>query len=45
VFVKNPNLAGPVRYVVFDAAETKACAEEILRLNKVPSWCSPELLD
>ena len=32
-------------YVVFDAAEAKVCENEILGLNKVPHWCSPELLE
>lgn len=30
-------------HCVFDTTEAKACEEEILRLNKVPTWCSPEL--
>ena len=32
-------------HVVFETAEAKACEEEILGLNKVPTWCSPELLE
>lgn len=31
-------------HCVFDTAEAKHCEEEILGLNKVPTWCSPELL-
>jgi len=31
-------------YCVFDTADAKGCEEEILGLNKVPAWCSPELL-
>ena len=38
------NEASSRAYVVFDAAEAKACSDEILSLHKVPSWCSPELL-
>lgn len=32
-------------YVVFDAAEAKAVEAEILGLNKINHWCSPELLE
>ena len=31
-------------HCVFDTAEAKHCEEEILGLSKVPTWCSPELL-
>lgn len=31
-------------HCVFDTTEAKQCEEEILGLNKVPTWCSPELL-
>ena len=31
-------------HCVFDTVEAKECEEEILGLNKVPSWCSPELM-
>ena len=31
-------------HCVFDTVEAKECEEEILRLNKVPTWCSPELI-
>ena len=31
-------------HCVFDTVEVKECEEEILGLNKVPSWCSPELM-
>ena len=36
---------GSRTYVVLDAAEVKVCEAEILEADKVPAWCSPELLD
>jgi hypothetical protein len=36
--------AGSRTYVVFDAAEARACEAEILGANKIPSWCTPGLL-
>lgn len=32
-------------HVVFDAAEIKDCQNDILTLNKVSHWCSPQLLE
>eukprot|EP01043_Picozoa_sp_COSAG02_P054494 COSAG02_NODE_6177_length_3750_cov_5.248973_5_plen_130_part_00 len=31
-------------HCVFDTVEAKECEGEILGLNKVPAWCSPELV-
>jgi len=42
---KTSNTSTSRAYVVFDAAEAKECSDEILSLNKVPTWCSPELLE
>ena len=36
---------GSRTYVVLDAAAVKACEAEILEADKIPTWCSPELLD
>merc|ERR1711957_618951 len=32
------------KYIVFDVGEVKACEIAILDINKIPQWCSPQLV-
>ena len=36
---------GSRTFIVLDAREMKACEAEILEADKIPNWCSPELLE